>query len=223
MNDPLKMCAPVILLPTLSVTSSQALADGVLHCEPQDGLMTAPSGPGAAPVNLSPRQAKALGLLTSGTYGQPGRGSSYSANLEWCLANRLAKVLQNSGSTLFQLTWKEWATPSGRLCSQRVASARLTNEIGYGSLPTPTARDYRSGMSMACLTKRRAHPRGVNLNEFMQRELGRPGKLSLLFLCLMMGFPSAWHKHGLMAAQSFRKLPGPLSKRSSRAKAKREA
>lgn len=81
------------------------------------------SGPALAHVSLSARQAEQAGLLTSGTYGRTGTGSSNSAALQSSLANRLRAKTASVGSILYRLTWKDRATPSGRLICALRASA----------------------------------------------------------------------------------------------------
>ena len=96
---------------------------------------------GLVPVlaNLSPRQAKELGLMTSGTCGQPSTTSLKSANLNASLVNRLQAKTQALGSTLYTLTWKPWVTPSGRSRFRLRASVRRISETGSTGWPTPTA------------------------------------------------------------------------------------
>jgi len=77
-------------------------------------LMSGLSGPEAVLANLSPRQAKELGLLTSGTYGQRSTISSASAVLTVSLASRLRRLTASVGSRVYRLTWKQRAMPSGR-------------------------------------------------------------------------------------------------------------
>lgn len=109
--------------------------------------MTSNSGPAAARANLSPRQAKALGLLTSDTSGLHGTGSSRSVALQSSLASRLQAETQNLGSTLYRLTWKTWAMPSGRtLVRQRASAHRTSGTDATGAgWPTPTTRDWKGG------------------------------------------------------------------------------
>ena len=110
------------------------------------GLTIAERGQVAALVSLSPRQAKALGLLTSGTSGQPSIISSLSAGLQSSLASRLRARTASLGSTLYALTWKPRATPQGvPICALR-ASARRTSDSASTGWPTPIANDaIRSG------------------------------------------------------------------------------
>ena len=95
-------------------------------------------GPDPAHASHSARQARALGLLTSGTFGQPSTGSLASVALTSSLASRLKARLAGSGSTLWQLTWKDMATPSGRRFFRLRASARPKSDIALTGWPAPT-------------------------------------------------------------------------------------
>ena len=126
---------------TRNVTFSPVSADGPTRCASPDGLTAAPFGQAHALVNLSARQAKATGLLTSGTYGRPSIISSNSAVLQLSLANKLRARMASLGSTLFKLTWKDRATPAGRLICALRASAPRTSGSDCTGWPTPKARD----------------------------------------------------------------------------------
>lgn len=126
---------------TLSAIFSRASASGVTHSAPPDGPTTAPSGPAPALANLSARQAKAQGLMTSGTFGPPGSGSSTSAALQSSLESRLRARTQMLGSTLYKLTWKPWDTGSGRSRSRLRASVLRTSVTGHTGWPTPKVTD----------------------------------------------------------------------------------
>lgn len=128
---------------SISAISSPGSGDGRLPCVAQDGPTVALHGQHHAPANLSARQAKALGLLTSGTYGPPHIGLSASAALSWSLASNLAALTRTTGSTLYKLTWKPWAMPSGRLHFRLRASARRTRETVLIGWPTPIASNGR--------------------------------------------------------------------------------
>lgn len=136
-------------LKTLAVltrpTSSQESEVGAELSELLVGQMIDQSGPEAAHANLSPRQAKEKGLLTSVTYGPPGIGSSASASLTRSLENKLHRLLAGRGSILFRLTWKAKATPSRRPFFQLVASALRISVNGSGGWPTPCAQDGPNG------------------------------------------------------------------------------
>ena len=125
-----------------SATSSPELASGLIPCASPDGLTINQYGPVPARASLSARQAKEKDLLTSGTFGPTSSTSSASSNLSMSLANRLQAVTQTHGSTLYNLTWKEWDTPSG-LCRLRLrASVRRTSESGLIGWPTPAANEF---------------------------------------------------------------------------------
>jgi len=83
-----------------SVTFSPGLASGPIPCASQDGLTISQCGQVPARASLSARQVKAMGLLTSSTFGPHSSTSSASADLSMYLANRLQAVTQAHGSTL---------------------------------------------------------------------------------------------------------------------------
>ena len=128
-----------------TATSSPALAVGLSPCASPAGPTTNPCGPAPVPANLSARQAKAAGLLTSGTCGRPGAGSSRSVSLATSLANRLRAQMRCDGGILWRLTWKGRATPARRWIYQRQASARRTSEAGCSGWPTPCQQDGPKG------------------------------------------------------------------------------
>ena len=124
-----------------NATSSQALQSGPTPCDKRVGPMTDPYGPDPRLANLSARQAKALGLLTSGTFGHTSTTSSASAALSRSLVSKLKLRLSTAGSTLFKLTWKELVTPSGRQVCLLRGSARPTSVTGFTGWPTPAVMD----------------------------------------------------------------------------------
>lgn len=137
-----------------------------MHYEKPVGPMTSPSGPDLVPANLSARQARALGLLTSGTFGQHSIGSLSSAALQSSLVNRLRERLQNLGSTLYKLTWKPWVMPSGLSRFRLRASALRISGTEFIGWPTPAARDYKSASaSPEFLEARASQSRGKPLSE----------------------------------------------------------
>lgn len=128
-----------------SAISSPESADGRSRFVVPDGPMIDLFGPVPHRANLSPRQAKDLGFLTSGTFGRISTGSSRSADLQKSLESRLRAKMSTTGSTLFNLTWKPWVTPSGVSRSRLRASARRTSETETSGWPTPTTRDHKDG------------------------------------------------------------------------------
>jgi hypothetical protein len=165
MNDQLSMLPLMNSEASPSATSSQALASGHTPCDPQAGQTTVLFGQEAARASLSARQVQEAGLMTSGTSGRTGTISSASAALQSSLASRLQARTASAGSTLYTLTWKQRATPSGRqICALR-ASARRISDSASGLLgwPTPQMRDFRSGGE-----DRVENPdRSNNLNDFV--------------------------------------------------------
>lgn len=110
-----------------------------MPCVTQDGLTINRSGQAPVRASLSARQAKAAGLMTSGTCGLTSIGSLASADLSTSLASKLQAATQMLGSTLYKLTWKQWTTPSGLSRSRLRASARRTFVTAPTGWPTPTA------------------------------------------------------------------------------------
>ena len=143
----------LLTLPGLdSAIFSPASACGATPCVAPDGPMIAPSGREAVLVNLSARQAKAAGLLTSGTCGPRSTISSASADLQSCLASRLQAVTALHGSTLYKLTWKRRATPAGRWIPALRASARRIS--GKDSIGWPTPKAAEAGPDFAIHTRK---------------------------------------------------------------------
>ena len=123
---------------TPSATSSPVSASGHMHFAAPAGQMIDLFGPVPAPANLSARQAKALGLMTSGTFGRHSSTLSSSAALQQSLESRLRAVTQTLGSTLYKMTWKPWDTGSGRSRFRLRASVLRTFAIDSTGWPTPT-------------------------------------------------------------------------------------
>ena len=80
-----------------SAISSQALGFGLMPSDLPDGATTDLFGLVPARANLSARQAKELGLMTSGTCGQPSSTSSSSAALQSFLESKLTRRLNLDG------------------------------------------------------------------------------------------------------------------------------
>ena len=173
MKGPLRISRQMTFGDIEGCTGSEASPSGTTPSDSPDSTPTVRCGPLAARVNLSHRQAKERGLTTSGTYGPLSSGSSASADLSCALVNRLLPLTASLGSTLFVLTWKALATPSGRWLPLLRASARRTpdtestgsqsEESPATARPTAQARDGESGGQA-----KRAHQEGTsnNLNDF---------------------------------------------------------
>lgn len=147
--------------------SSPELADGHSHYVAQAGPMIVLHGQHHALANLSARQAKDLGLLTSGTYGPSHIGLSASAALSWYLANSLQVKMLKTGSTLYKLTWKVWDMPSGRRRFRLRASVRRTSGSVLTGWPTPTASNTKNAYQDAeKVIARKLAGRQSNLQDF---------------------------------------------------------
>lgn len=133
------MSTPATYAASRSAISSQALAFGPKPSGLPDGATTDLFGLVPVRANLSARQAKELGLLTSGTSGPTSITSSKSVALQSSLESRLQARTQTLGSTLYAMTWKPWVTPSGRSRSRLRASVRRTSATGSTGWPTPSA------------------------------------------------------------------------------------
>lgn len=114
----------------------------------QDGTTRDQSGQVVARASLSARQAKELGLMTSGTCGQRSSTLSASRALQQSLESRLQARTSMLGSTLYKMTWKPWVTPSGRSRSRLRASARRTSATEPTGWVTPTTRDHKDTPGM---------------------------------------------------------------------------
>ena len=107
------------------------------------GRITYLSGPAAVPASPSRLQVVARGSTTHATSGQSGSSSSTPTSLQSSLESRLRVRTDSRGSTLFALTWKERATPSGRrICALR-ASVLRTSDSACTSWPSPTTNDAK--------------------------------------------------------------------------------
>lgn len=137
------MSDPTIYEALLRSISSQGLVFGHMPCAVLAGRTSDPHGQAPAHASLSARQAKEKGLMTSGTYGPPCIGWSGSAALSSSLANNLQALTRMTGSTLYKLTWKRWAMPSGRARFRLRASVRRISETELIGWPTPTANAWK--------------------------------------------------------------------------------
>lgn len=142
---------PTTLQILRNAISLRASGSGRTASASPDGPTTAPSGPGPAPASPSPRRAKAKASTTSATSGLTSTGSSESASLASSLASRLRARTALRGSTLYVLTWKDRATPSGPSISALRASVRRTSDSASGSPQSgwPTPRVAEAGPDYA--------------------------------------------------------------------------
>ena len=129
------------------------------------GPMTVQSGQPPVRASLSPKLAKAAGLLTSGTYGPPRSGlRSMVSDLEYLsMVSKLQALTALLGSTLYGLTWKESTTPFGTSFWLLRASVRRSSDNVHTGWPAPPASDYKGGVAWRAMGERR---HGSNLKDF---------------------------------------------------------
>lgn len=193
-NGQLRMFDQTICEGSSSAISSPGLADGAMPCVSPDGPMTVASGPGVVPASRGAWRETAMAPTIRAIFGQRGFGSSMSAALASCLANKLRARLDGRGSIAFRFGWKELVTPSGRLIYQRRASAHRRTGRGYGSWQTPTTRDGKGQSGKGNRVKRSKNGRlhVANLCDQIV-DLGRPDLVrSTTFRCWLMGYPASW-------------------------------
>lgn len=178
-----------------SATSSPASASGPWHFAAPDGQMTDLFGLVPVPANLTPRQAKDLGLLTSGTYGPPGTGSSASASLSKSLVSRFRTPLSTAGSTSSELIWRQKITQSGRCYFDLQTLVPRLKGSAPTLLPTVSAREWRDS-SQAHILARLDRGDGVakRICALSPQLRSSPEIVGLnpSFAAWTMGLPSAW-------------------------------
>lgn len=162
------MSDPTTCESTRNAISSPVSAYGRPRFVASAGPTTDLFGPVPVRANLSPRQAKDLGLMTSGISGRHGIGSLQSAALQQSLESRLRARLSSLGSILFKLTWKPWVTPSGVSRFRLRASAPRTSATARIGWPTPTVGNAMGSQSFEGLSATGRTPDGrkvaVSLN-----------------------------------------------------------
>ena len=128
------------------------------------GQTTDPSGLGPARANLSARQAKAAGLLTSGTYGPHCSTLLNSAVLIDFLASRLRAQPDLRGTTLYRTTWKLRVTPQVRPIFALRASAPRTSDSVCTGWPTPNTGLSPNGHGQRGGSVANGHQSGADLS-----------------------------------------------------------
>jgi len=199
---------------TLNVISSPASAGGRSLCNSQAGPQLDLFGQALAPASHSQPLAKASEPQTNGTSGPCSSISSASAALSLSLGNRLQTRLAKAGSTEYQQTWKQKATPAGRPYWAHTASGHRTSDKDCSGWPTPSDDNANNayghkGTDFSDLptTAQKASgqpPSGT------PAATAKPAALNPAFSLWLMGYPAEWASCGARAMQSSRK-----SRRSS--------
>ena len=166
------MLSPTTLPDSRNATSSPGSAFGRMHCGGPGGETIRQFGQALAPANLSARQAKEMGLLTSGIYGPHGSILLRSAALQESLASKLQVTTALLGSTLFKLTWKRQGMPSGRWIYALRASARRTQGSAFTSWPTPAVMDTLPPRSDKKLARAKSVAGCSNLKDTLPLPIG---------------------------------------------------
>lgn len=206
------MSTPATCAASPSAISLQALAFGPMPSGLPDGATTDLFGLVPVLANLSPRQARELALLTSGTFGPPGNGSSDSANLAYSLASKFQMLSNTDGLTWLQQTAKGWVTPSGRCVFDPQTSASPLAAGASTLLPSISAREWRDS-SQARILARLDRGDGVAkricaLSPQLRSSAEIVG-LNPLFAAWTMALPPAWGHCMPSATPSTRKLRKP--------------
>jgi len=167
-----------------SAISSPASADGAMHFAYLDGLTTESAGRSHAPARSSRQRLEAdrLRLIC-------GR-SSGASSLQTALACSLASKFptREAGSMASAMTWKRWATQSGRQFCRLAVSASTMRALGFGLSATPTAT-----ANQACAS--------------MQKWIGCRGvTVTPASWAKRMGYPITWLRCLASAMPSSRKL-----------------
>jgi hypothetical protein len=184
--------------------SLRVQGDGHSHSGSPGGPMIEGSGQGVAPANLSARQAREKGLLTSGTYGPSSSTLSASVNLQASLENKLRARPLIVGLTLYSMTWSRSVTPSGALRLRQLVKVRpmpVNATTGrHDILPTPSGTSNHGKNHVAG----RLDEWGGNSNPFRGTNLGRVHCPA--FEYWVMGYPEAWPLAMQPEMPLFRKL-----------------
>lgn len=211
-NDPSLTLSPAISTDTCNAISSQESAGGPTRSGLQGGQTTDLFGRAHVPVSHFQRLGMVEDSKTLVTYGQSSTGSFVSARLQRSLENKLRK--QNFGSKLFALTWKGWATPSGRQFCRLQVSALRTSENDSGLWPTPTAsmstgagrQGRQGGMNLQTAVKVFPTPTANRWDGLQNHGVNVvTGQLNPTWVAWLMGYPLAWVDYAASATPSSRK------------------
>lgn len=204
MNEASKTSIPRTSKASFNATGLPGSEYGPTLSEWLDGRTRDLFGREVVRANLSPRQAKELGLMTGGTCGLRGTGSSVSADLSRCLVNRLQALPGSAGSIEFSPTSRTRTTPAGRSISALAASDFRFDGRAFTLWPTPTVNDSRGGRNRTAVRSNpnSAHHDGVTLvdaarlhcltGEMLSAPTEIVGCLNPALSRSLMGLPAMW-------------------------------
>ena len=105
-------------------------------------------------------------------------------------------------------------TPTGRRKARNGSeshSVGLADLAANGLLPTPLASGYSSELKQETVERPALHPRGKNLKETLQQEIGKSFQLNHRYCLEMMGFPPRWldipFQHGEKSSSQGQETP----------------
>lgn len=133
----------------------------------------------------------AEGMMTSGTSGRKCSDLSESSRLLGLLEKMLRATLP-SDSMKSLMTWRERATPRGRLYFQLVPSVRRIRESGYSLWPTPRAQDSYERSNKATVIRAHKGEAQMTLARYVRGPDGTCGPLNPDLSRWLMGFAEGW-------------------------------
>jgi hypothetical protein len=176
-----------------SATSLPESVSGPMPSAKLAGPTTDQSGQEVVLANLSARQAKEKGLLTSGTYGRRSSILYSPVVLMSSLASKLAARTDLLGSTLFRLTWKTRVTPLGlRICALRASVLPMyaSDSTLWLTVPGPTPTAVTATGGIALCKWGGSGARKTMRKYLTNKELNGP--LNPDLARWLMGLPTAW-------------------------------
>lgn len=133
---------------------------------------------------LKPLERHIAGI-ESGSWPTPTTADYYTDNLKSSQQREGSMHSVNLSQAVKM--WPTVTRTANQLCSS------MQKRYKHPIVPTPTARDYRSGMALETVDGRQEESsRGVNLSEFVQREERNNGKLNPPWVEWLMGYPIGW-------------------------------
>lgn len=136
MSGALAKCERRTSTATVNVTFSVGSADGPLRYNSRAGEVDLFGQP-LVPASRSQQRGSGKDRPTKDTSGLCSFGSSASADLQRCLANRLLQTTDTDGSPEYEMTWRKRAMQSGAPICRLAARARRTSGSGCSGWPTP--------------------------------------------------------------------------------------